>query len=269
MKNQNISKNLRLLIGYSTSITDVCKDIKISRQQFTKYLSGRSLPRLRSLQMICDYFGLEDWELLLPHDEFRQLITIRSIKTFQNNQSFSNRFISEIQKKSRAIHDMGSFLGYYYNHFIIKAKKSMIQRSLIQLFEVDGFIGTRSIERLVNIDGSSSVTKYDGVAYYSGHRLYISERERFLGQTIWHTTLFATSTRQPFFSGLGLGNTTESVQDISCYRSIFQFLGSSVNRHNALRGCGMFDPTSPEIPIFIRQNIHNTIDADENAFVAA
>jgi hypothetical protein len=164
---------------------------------------------------------------------------------------------------------MGSFLGYYYNHFIIKAKKSMIQRSLIQLFEVDGFIGTRSIERLVNIDGSSSVTKYDGVAYYSGHRLYISERERFLGQTIWHTTLFATSTRQPFFSGLGLGNTTESVQDISCYRSIFQFLGSSVNRHNALRGCGMFDPTSPEIPIFIRQNIHNTIDADENAFVAA
>jgi hypothetical protein len=31
----------------------------------------------------------------------------------------------------------------------------------------------------------------------------------------------------------------------------------------------MFDPTSPEIPIFIRQNIHNTIDADENAFVAA
>ena len=269
MKNQNISKNLRLLIGYSTSITDVCKDIKISRQQFTKYLSGRSLPRLRSLQMICDYFGLEDWELLLPHDEFRQLITIRSIKTFQNNQSFSNRFISEIQKKSRAIHDMGSFLGYYYNHFIIKAKKSMIQRSLIQLFEVDGFIGTRSVERLVNIDGSSSVTKYDGVAYYSGHRLYISERERFLGQTIWHTTLFATPTRQQFFSGLGLGNTTESVQDISCYRSIFQFLGSSVNLHNALRGCGMFDPTSPEIPIFIRQNIHNTIDADENAFVAA
>ena len=269
MKDQNLGKNLRLLIGYSASITDVCNDIKISRQQFTKYLSGRSLPRLRSLQMICDYFGLEDWELLLPYDEFRKLITIRPIKTGQNNQSFSNKFISEVQKKSQSINDMGSFLGFYYNHFIVKAKKSMIQRSLIQLFEVDGLIGTRSIERLVNIDGSSSVTKYDGIAYYSGHRLYVSERERWLGQTIWHTTLFATSTRQQFFSGLGLGNTMESVQDISCYRSIFQFLGPSVNRYNALKGCGIFDPTSPEIPLFIRQNIHNTIDAGENAFVAA
>ena len=136
MKDQNLVKNLRLLIGYSASITKVCNDIKISRQQFTKYLSGRSLPRLRSLQMICDYFGLEDWELLLPHDEFRKLITIRPIKIGQNNQSFSNKFISEVQKKSQSINDMGSFLGFYYNHFIVKAKKSMIQRSLIQLFEV-------------------------------------------------------------------------------------------------------------------------------------
>lgn len=270
MKDQNLKKNLRLLIGYSSSITDVCNDIKISRQQFTKYLSGKSLPRLRSLQKICDYFGLEDWELLLPHDEFRKLIAIRPIKTGQNKHSFSNNFMSELQNKSLSIRDMGSFLGYYYNHFIVKGKKSMIQRSLYHIYEVDGFVGTRCIERLENIDGSSRFTKYDGIAYYSGNRIYVSERERCFGQTIWHTILYTTgSYHGQFFSGLGLGNTWDSVQDISCYRSIFQFLGQSVDLYKALKHCGLYYPDSSDIPIYIRENIHNKIDIGDNAFVAA
>ena len=114
------------------------------------------------------------------------------------------------------------------------------------------------------------MTKYDGIAYYSGHRLYISERERFLKQTIWHTTLYATTTRrEQFFSGLGVGNTTASVQDISCYRSIFQFLGRTVDPYDALKGCGLFKPDSPEIPAYIREHIENKIEIGDNAFVAA
>jgi len=146
----------------------------------------------------------------------------------------------------------------------------MIQRSLIHLFEADGIVGTKTIERTANKDKPMSVVKYDGIAYYSGHRLYISEREKFLGQTIWHTTLYATSTkREQFFSGLGLGSTTDSVQDISCYRSIFQFLGRSVNSRDALGGCGLFSLSDNEIPSYIREHIQNKIEAGDNAFVAA
>ncbi len=266
----NVGKNLRLLIGYSPSITQVCNEIKISRQQFSKYLSGRSFPRLRSLQRICDHFGLEDWELLLPHLEFRHLIAIRPPENISNSRSYANAFVSEIRAKSQSTKNLEPFLGYYYNHFILKAKESMIQRSLVQLFEVDAIVGTRTIERMVNADGTSHVTKYDGIAYYSGHRLYISERERFLKQTIWHTTLYATTTRrEQFFSGLGVGNTTASVQDISCYRSIFQFLGRTVDPYDALKGCGLFKPDSPEIPAYIREHIENKIEIGDNAFVAA
>ena len=266
----NIGKNLRLLIGYSPSITQVCNEIKISRQQFSKYLSGRSSPRLNSMQRICDYFGLEEWELILPHSEFRQLIAIRPPENILNYRSYEDTFISELRTKSQSTKSLAPFLGYYYNHFIAKHKESMIQRSLVHLFEVESVVGTRTIERIVNANGAADVTKYDGIAYYSGHRLYISEQESFLKQTIWHTTLYATTTRrEQFFSGLGLGNTTASVQDISCYRSIFQFLGRTVDKYDALKGCGLFKPNSSEIPAYIREHIENKIEIGDNAFVAA
>ena len=270
MESSDLSRNLKLLIAYSESISEVCKKIKISRQQFTKYLSGKSFPRLQSLQRICDHFGLEDWEILLPHSDFRKLITIKTPFGVSDHPSFSNKFLAEIRKKSLSSRSLAPFLGFYYNHFVLKAKQSMIQRSLVYLFEVDGMVATKTIERTANTDNVMSVSKYDGIAYYSGHRLYISEREKFLGQTIWHTTLYATTTkREQFFSGLGLGSTTDSVQDISCYRSIFQFLGRTISLREALNGCGLFDLDDTEIPIYIRDHIENRIETGDNAFVAA
>ena len=266
----DVGRNLRLLIGYSPSITQVCREIQISRQQFSKYLSGRSAPRLRSIQRICDYFGLEEWELILPHPEFRKLIAIRPPENISNYRSYEGGFISEVRAKSQSAKSLSPFLGYYYNHFITKQKESMIQRSLVCLFEVESYVGTRTIERITNVGGAATVTKYDGIAYYSGHRLYISEQESLLKQTIWHTTLYATTTRrEQFFSGLGVGNTTASVQDISCYRSIFQFLGRTIDKYDALKGCGLYEPNSPEIPAYIREHIKNRIEPGDNAFVAA
>ncbi|MDA9009460.1 hypothetical protein N9K16_05835 [Alphaproteobacteria bacterium] len=146
----------------------------------------------------------------------------------------------------------------------------MIQRTLIHLFEADGIVGTKTIERIPGKKGAARVVKFDGVAYYSGHRLYITERERFIGQTIWHTTLYATTTqRENIFSGLCLGSNTDSVQGISSYRSIFQFLGPDVDRYKALKGCGWFPMDSPEISEYVRENIENRIEEGDNAFVAA
>lgn len=269
-ENHHLSHNLRLLVGYSRSISDVCRHIGISRPQFTKYLSGKSFPTLRSLQKISDHFGLEDWELLLPHAEFRNLIAIRPPDAILRPRPFKSAIEAGIWAKSQAGQDLAPFLGYYYSHFVVKGRTSLIQRTLIHLFEVDGIVGTKTIERTLSEEGAASVTKYDGIAYYSGHRLYISERERFLGQTIWHTTLYATTTqREQIFSGLCLGSTTDSVQDISSYRSIFQFLGPTVNHYNALKGCGWFPLDSSEISAYVRDHIENRIEEGDNAFVAA
>ena len=146
----DVGRNLRLLIGFSPSITQVCREIQISRQQFSKYLSGRSAPTLRSIQRIREYFGLEEWELILPHPEFRKLIAIKPPENISNYRSYEGGFISEVRAKSQSAKSLSPFLGYYYNHFITKQKESMIQRSLVCLFEVESYVGTRTIERITN-----------------------------------------------------------------------------------------------------------------------
>ncbi|MBL6432023.1 MAG: hypothetical protein HPM95_16340 [Alphaproteobacteria bacterium] len=45
-----------------------------------KYLSGAAYPSRRSLRTICDFLGVDEFELLLPPDQFRKIIALRPTK---------------------------------------------------------------------------------------------------------------------------------------------------------------------------------------------
>lgn len=264
-------QNLRLLCGYSRSVSDVCRRAGISRPQFNKYLSGKSSPSIRSLRRICDHFGVEEWELLLPYDQFYKLIAFRPPNSALQNRPQKSLFESEIWKKSDSKGKMKAFLGFYHSFVVLKGPNSVILRSLMHLYEVDGAVFTTNIER-EQTDPSTKkfFSKYDGVAYRAGNRMFISERERYQGETIWHTVLYATGVkREQYYLGLSLGSTTTSLQDIVSYRVIFQHLGTDVNLRQVLKDCGHFELDSPEIPLYVRQRIENRIEKGDNAFVVA
>ena len=263
----HFSANLRLLCGYSRSISQVCRDIGISRPQFSKYLSGNAFPSFRSLQRICDHFGLEEWEILLPHSDFRTLVVLHPPHTISKTRPFKTAVEAEIWKKARSNDNLKPFLGYWYSYFMPKERENTILKALVCLFEIDGVVYTRNFER--ENRGAQKrpyVTKYNGIAYYSGNRIYISEREQYWGKQIWHTILYASTTRRErFFSGLTMGSTSDSVQDIACYRTIFQFLGSDLDVREALKRCGVYAQDSPEISAYVCQRIINTVSPSENA----
>ena len=77
MSAEDLPANLRLLCSYGRSITAVCRQIGINRQQFTKYMAGTSRPGLSNVRRIADHFGLEDYELLMEHEAFRRILSIR------------------------------------------------------------------------------------------------------------------------------------------------------------------------------------------------
>jgi len=264
-------KNLRLLCGYSRSVSDICRRVGISRPQFNKYLSGISSPSMRSLRRICDHFGVEEWELLLPYDQFYKLIALRPPNSTLQNRPQKSLFESEIWKRSDSKGHMKPFLGYYYSYAVLKGPDSFILRSLVHLFEVDGAVFSITIER-EQTDPSTKklLSKYDGIAYCAGNRIFISERERYQGETIWHTVLYATGVkREKYYSGLSLGSTTTSLQNIVSYRVIFQHLDTDINLRHVLNNCGHYALDSPEIPLYVRQRIENRIEGGDNAFVVA
>jgi transcriptional regulator with XRE-family HTH domain len=59
----NMANNLRRLTSQIGSANFVCRELDINRQQFEKYLKGRSLPSAGTLKKICNYFEVSEEEL--------------------------------------------------------------------------------------------------------------------------------------------------------------------------------------------------------------
>lgn len=65
----NMARNLRRLTSRIGSANAVCRDLDINRQQFEKYLKGRSLPSTTTLKKICSYFKISEEALFAPGPE--------------------------------------------------------------------------------------------------------------------------------------------------------------------------------------------------------
>ena len=74
----HLGENLKLACSHYRSISEVCRQLQINRAQFNKYLSGQSRPTPFNLKRIGDFFGVEDYELGLPPEQFARLIGARA-----------------------------------------------------------------------------------------------------------------------------------------------------------------------------------------------
>ena len=97
MKDKDVfAKNLRILISYSKSISSISRDLRISRQQFTRYLAGKNLPSVRNMRKISDYFGVDETEILMPVEDFHKMISLnppRSVQTDPVKSFFTSEYL--------------------------------------------------------------------------------------------------------------------------------------------------------------------------------
>ena len=79
--------NLKLACSHYRSISEVCRQLSINRAQFNKYLSGQSRPTAYNLKRIGDFFGVEEYELGLPPEQFARLIGARNLSAESGPQN--------------------------------------------------------------------------------------------------------------------------------------------------------------------------------------
>lgn len=262
---EDIPQNLRLLCSYSRSISDVCRRMRFSRQQFTKYLSGQSRPSLRNLRRIADYFGLEDSELLLDHAAFRRLIALRR-PVAGHLDAISERVRNVLLLTPGSLERLRAHTGFYFNYFCPVEYPGRILRAFIHVFEDGGFIFSRNIERYPS-DPLRATQKYNGIFVHSGERVLMFEREATVGKMVWLTILYPHDRDQPsLLSGLTIGVTSTLSREIACYRVILQHLGREVDLKGALRQCGLYDLDDNRIDPAIRSRIRNEIRPDDPVF---
>lgn len=252
----HLSTNLRILCSYGRSTSDICRRIGLNRQQFNKYLNGQSRPSLSTLRRICDFFGVDEAEILSDAREFADLIRLRPPKL----PGLKGSAESEVAKFYR--HDTADLSllerheGYYHGHLSPDPAKRAILRSLTRVYRRDGQWFAKSITRHRGGDYLvPEMMKYCGTVAEAHGRLVIMEREQGIGRSFWSTILVTSDYPTPtFLPGLSMGIAPEGSHTISAMRTIWQFLGRSPDLRWALSQCGLFEPDDPSLAEYVRRS---------------
>lgn len=265
MSSSDLPANLRLVCGYTKSVSDVCRRMGVNRQQFHRYLAGTSHPSLPILRRICDFFGFDESEMLLDHEAFRRLVAVKRPVAGEFS-AIAGRVRDILLLTPDSLERLREHTGYYYNYFCPVEYPGRLLRGFIQVSENSGFVFSRNIERYTG-DPHRGTRKYNGIFVHSGERVLMFERESTVGKMVWLTVLYPHDRDQPsLLPGLTIGVTSTAAREIACYRVILQYLGRSVNLRQALRGCGLFDIDDPRIDPAIRSRIGNEMRPTDTAF---
>lgn len=258
-------QNLRFLTSFYPSIADVCRRIGINRQQFNKYLNGYSQPSASNLKKICDFFGVEDFEINLPHEDFKEIINGKP-----QEEAISISFVGQSSLQALfedKVKELGRYCGFYYSYRYSFSEPHLILKSLILLQELDGVVISKRFERFTedgNQEEFTSVSKYHGYVTLLHDRVFIVEAGRLKEEEIGETILYPSFRNQTLWlSGLHTGVSTRDDRRIGSAQVLFQYLGRSGDRYEMLKGCGRFSLTDKNIPTkvqnyFSRDDVYNS-----------
>ena len=244
----DFSLNLRLLCSRERSISELCREIGLNRQQFGKYLSGTTLPSAHNLRRICDHFDIDERELFGPHEDFRA----RHGPGASNPRNLPWRALFQAFPGDRAA--LRRYLGLYHSHFISPAQPGTVMRALVLIHEREGFVMSRSVERAVDSErGVRQRSKFEGLVSFRGERLFVVERDSLFRDSIVETILFpAHHHRLLYLRGMTFGVSWRLRRAPYASRAIWKRLRNDTDARAALTGCGVFALNSQALDPVVR-----------------
>ena len=257
--NEELSQNLRLLCSYYKSISEVSRRLGISRPQFNRYLSGQYRPTANTLRKICDFFGVEEYEILLPHSQFERLVQVRPKTSKTSKQLPEHEHIERL--KQRGMTELEKYTGYYFEYYLSMSSPGKILRSLVCIEQQEGGAYFQRTERLVDMEKTDEQVahcKYLGMVFFLTDRIFMLDYESLTANELTQTILFPSfKNRVTRIKGLRTGVSASGERMPSSSRVVFEFLGTDINVRRALKLCGLFDYNSDGIDSAIRDEISN------------
>ncbi len=246
MQDTDFHKNLRLLCDYYPSIADVCRRLGINRSQFNKYLGNKCLPSRHMLKRICDFFGLEQFEIGLPHEQFRRIIAVRSRFHALSQDTDPAMHHGPVDRLLAESHDrLTMYLGFYHEYYFSMSFPDLVLCGLVRLFADNGAIYYRRYERLVRPGnrGPRLRCDYRGMANFLSDRIFLTDYESLTRNEITQTVLYPSyQCRVGQLTGLKLGVSAAPSRPPMTCRVLWDYLGSTVPLRRALARCRLYDP---------------------------
>lgn len=267
--NEDLGRNLRLLCSYYKSVAEVCRRLNINRPQFNRYLSGRFKPSANTMRRFCDFFGVEEHEILLPHSQFQRLVQVRPREQVaDHDEALDNEHFALLTQLSSD--HMERYLGYYFEYYVSMACPGKLLRTLICFEKRGSKVYYQRTERLIEHASHKACHGiYLGAAHFLSDRIFMTDYESLTGHEMTQTILFPSfKNRVSRLTGLKLGVSGSGERMPCCARVLYEYLGSQVDLRKTLALCGLYDLDTPDIDDSIRQAVVNNIDPSEWHFRA-
>ena len=248
--------NLQLLCSHYRSIAEVCRRLAINRAQFNRYLSGQSLPTRHNLKRICDFFGVEDYELSQPPEQFAALIGSRA-KDRPAARDPLQRLLQPLREHAG---DLRRYCGYYFEYSNCMSVPGQVLLSLVQLWEEDGDFLFERQERQERSGAGAAEDRvrcrYLGAAFALQDRLFLLDYESLTVNEMSQTILIPSyKSRITRLNGLKTGVSSGDRRNPACTRVVWEYLGAEINRISAFRQVRLYAPDDPRIDADVRQRL--------------
>lgn len=245
---RDLPKNLRLLCSYHKSIADVCRQLGVNRSQFNRYLSGETLPSLRLMRRMCDFFGVEEAEMLLPHGQFSELVRLKPSETgVRAEKNLVAAMAEDIRLSSSA--DLDNYIGHYFTYYNSMSHPGKTLRSLTRLYRTPYGVNVKSVESVGTPGARKFTCKYEGGCFVLGDRIFMTVMETLTRNEVMQIILYPSyNNRIRYLSGVVSGVAARAPRPPAATQIVYQYLGQNVDLRKAMRLCGLFDPQDPEIP---------------------
>lgn len=271
MEGEDFRRNLALLCSYEKSIAEVCRRLDLNRQQFNKYLAGAVFPSRSNLRLICDYFGVLDSEILLPHANFAEIV---KLKPRNSNAvpvlSPAGQTLRRLEAQSEQIPDR--YLGYYFRYYYSFAFPGYITKSLVRIFRKNRVCYWKNIEIIRRRDRSEhteAIFKYLGLVTFILDRLFVFEEEVILKNSVTQTILYPShASRIHQLIGIQTATSNLNRRTPASSRVLLEFISPSIDVRKALSCCGQFPEHDKEIRPDIELRIANKIARGEKVLGA-
>jgi len=264
MTEDPFTANLAHACSLLPSIAEVCRRVRINRQQFNKYLAGSVRPSRHNMRRICDFFGVTESELLMDPARFASLILLR--KPSQTNNVLPHH-LNLIENLHRLSGELMRYRGWYFRYFYTFGYPGRITRSLAVITEKDGRYLWKNIEIGVDPEHVRErfIGKYEGLAFHLGHRIHIVEHDVLAASSITQLMLYPSYTLRPgHLRGVQTGGSMRRGRKPAASAVVLEFLGERIDTRRALARCGLFE--RDQIDDWIKRLIENRIDPGEWVF---
>lgn len=247
MRTSLFAANLRHACSTRKSVSDICRQLGINRQQFNRYVNGEALPSAHNLARIAAFFGVRPADFTLDPTLFEQRLASASGGPFDSD-ALRTCFPGNLQA-------LRPHLGFYQTYHVSLSWPGMIVCSCTRLDEHEGMVRVKSIERIQDRPHEiRQFSKYVGLASFLRNRIFVVERSTSFEPMIAETILTPFETHQRIYlKGMTIGVSWRKQNLPYAARVIWRHLGVDTDLRPLLSRCGIVPSSSRQLPPTVRE----------------